>query len=364
MGSSASALVLEAPRRFEQRLLDLPDVSDDDGILRIEACGLCGTDHEQYSGALFGGQPFIPGHEVIGTIEAAGDWALERWGVSVGQRVAVEVFLSCRHCAACLAGEYRRCDRHGLADMVGFTPVERAPGLWGGYATHLYLHPDVLLLPVPDELDPVLATVFNPLGAGIRWGRTVAGTAPGDVVAVLGPGMRGLAALVAAKEADARFVMVTGYGWRDASRLETARRFGADLVVDTALDDPVSALRDAAGALADVVVDVTAKAPAAFVQALSIARAGGTVVVAGTRGSGEIAGFNPDLVVYKELRLIGALGVDAPAYAEALEILAAGRFPFADIDRRIVGFDGLDSLIRSLAGESDEAPPLHGVFQP
>lgn len=362
--TEASALVLEAPRRLEQRDFDPPAVGDDDGILRIEACGLCGTDHEQFSGQLFGGRPFIPGHEVVGTVESAGDRALRRWGVGIGQRVAVEVFLSCRECDECRAGEYRRCRNHGLADMVGFTPVERDPGLWGGYATHLYLHPDVLLLPVPDALDPILATAFNPLGAGIRWGRTVPGTAAGDVVAVLGPGMRGLAAVVAARRVDASFVMVTGFGPRDAERLETARRFGADLVVDTAVDDPVTALRDSTGRLADVVVDVTAKAPAAFTQAISLSRAGGTVVVAGTRGSGDIPGFNPDVVVYKELRIIGALGVDAPAYTEALEILAGGEFPFADIDRRVVGFDGLDDLIRSLAGESDKTPPLHGVFRP
>ena len=59
--------------------------------------------------------------------------------------------------------------------MYGFQGTEVPPGLWGGYATHHYLGPDSLLLPVPDGLDPVLATVFNPLGAGIQWGVTVPG---------------------------------------------------------------------------------------------------------------------------------------------------------------------------------------------
>ena len=89
--------------------------------------------------------------------------------METGDRVAVEVFQSCRACDACRAGIYRRCIRNGLATMVGFVDVERPPGLWGGYATHLYLGPDSMLLPVPDDLDPVLATMFNPLGAGIRW---------------------------------------------------------------------------------------------------------------------------------------------------------------------------------------------------
>src|SRR5439155_166103 len=81
-------------------------------------------------------------------------------------------------------------------------------------------------------LDPVLATAFNPLGAGLRWGATVPGTSKGDVVAVLGPGIRGLSALVAAREAGAGFVLVTGFGPNDALRLEMARRFGADAAID------------------------------------------------------------------------------------------------------------------------------------
>jgi alcohol dehydrogenase len=346
------------------RDLPIPDVGDDDGILEVEACGLCGTDHEQYSGQLYPGRPFIPGHEVVGRIVAAGERAVERWGVGPGQRVAVEVFLSCRECGPCLQGEYRRCERHGLADMIGFAPVDHPPGLWGGYATHLYLAPDVLLLPVPDTLDPVLATAFNPLGAGIRWARTVPGTREGDVVVVLGPGMRGLSAVVAAREAGARFVMVTGHGERDRDRLETARRFGADLAVDVAVEDPVAALRDAAGALADVVVDVTAKAPAAFAQAIGLARPGGTIVVAGTRGSPDVPGFSPDLIVYKELRIMGTLGVDAPAYRDALDLLAGGRYPFADVSREVVGLDDLEPLLATLAGETDATPPLHGVVKP
>ena len=94
--------------------------------------------------------------------------------------------------------------------------------------------------------------------------------------------------------------MVTGLGPRDAERLALAPAFGADLAVD-----------------------VTAKAPAAFAQAVALARPAGTVVVAGTRGWGSGApGFSPDAVVLKELRVLGALGVDATAYRAALEMLA------------------------------------------
>ena len=341
----------------------LPEVGVDDGLLRVEACGLCGTDHEQYTGDLVAGFEFIPGHETVGVIESVGSAAASRWGVEVGDRVAVEVFQSCRRCEACRRGEYRMCSAHGITDMYGFVPVTKHPGLWGGYAQYQYLSPDTMLHVVPADLDPVVATVFNPLGAGIRWGATLPGTSSGDVVAVLGPGIRGLCACAAAKEAGAGFVMVTGKGRRDAGRLAAGERFGADTTVDVDTDDPVAALQRATGGLADVVVDVTAKAPEALAQGIALARPGGTVVLAGTRGASGSAGFPADLVVFKELRILGALGVDAPAYRAALDLLASGTYPFAELPRRSVGFDGVGTLLDAMGGLGSE-PPVHGVLEP
>ena len=356
--------MLESPRRLVRRELPLPEVGDDDALMRVEACGLCGTDHEQFTGVLPSGLPFVPGHESVGVIEAIGERAAERWRVAAGDRVAVEVFQSCRRCDECRSGEYRRCRLHGLGDMYGFVPVDKPPGLWGGYATHQYLARDSMLLRVPPGLDPVTATLFNPLGAGIRWGATVAGTTAGDVVAVLGPGVRGLSVLVAAREVGAGFVMMTGRGPSDHSRLEVARRFGAELTVDVEEQDPVAALRHATGALADVVVDVTAKAPAAFAQAVGLVRVGGTVVVAGTRGTADTPGFRPDDVVYKEVRILGALGVDTPAYEKALELLAGGRYPFDDLPRRTARLDDVAALLTDMSGEGSAAPPMHAVVVP
>jgi alcohol dehydrogenase len=158
--------------------------------------------------------------------------------------------------------------------------------------------------------------------------------------------------------------MVTGRGARDKQRLAVARDFGADLVIDTTEADPVRALRDATNGLADVVVDVTAKAPEAFAQAVALARPAGTVVVAGTRGTAGPPDFWPDHIVFKELRIVGALGVDSAAYRAALDLLATGRYPFTELPRRVAGLDEAERLIQSLAGESDEQPPIHGVIAP
>ena len=360
----ATALVLEGPGRLSRREFALPEIADDDALLRVEACGLCGTDHELYSGRLeWPEYGFVPGHETVGVIEEIGRTASERWGVARGDRVAVEIFQSCRSCGRCRAGDYKHCERHGPGEMYGFLPVDRAPGIWGGYATHHYLAPDSMVLPIPAGLDPVVATFFNPLGAGVKWVTQVGALQPGEVVAILGPGVRGIASVIAAKHMGAAFVMVTGYGSRDAARLEVASRLGADLVVDTSVADPVEALRAAIGRGADLVVDVTANAPSAFAQCLDLADSGGRVVVAGVRGPGEVKGFVPDLILTKELQIKGTMGMDIAAYRPALELLVAHAEEIAGLPRQTAGFGAAADLLDVMAG-SGSAPPLHAVLVP
>ena len=84
-----------------------------------------------------GGLACVPGHGAVGITDATGSQAVSGWGVAAGDRGAVEVFQSCRQCAQCSAGDYRRCVRHGIGDMYGFVAVDRPPGLWGGYAMAL-----------------------------------------------------------------------------------------------------------------------------------------------------------------------------------------------------------------------------------
>jgi alcohol dehydrogenase len=360
----ATALVLEAPRRLVRRELPIPDVDDDDGLLRVEACGLCGTDHELFTGALPWPAGFIPGHETVGIVDAIGAGAARRWGVEAGDRVAVASRPACRSCSRCLRGDLHACVAYTGTDAYGLIAVDRPPGLWGGYATHHYLRPESVLHRVPVGLGSVEASLFNPLGAGIAWAVDLPGTAPGDVVAVLGPGIRGISAVAAAKAAGAAFVMVTGWGPGDARRLDLAGAVGADLTVDTSTADPVEALQGAAGRLADVVVDVTAKAPAAFAQALAMAGRDGRVVIAGVRGGDVTLTFSPDLITNRALHVIGASGVSATAHEQAFDLLAGGGFPAARIPRRTAGFGEMARLLSTMAGEEGPDLPVHAVFVP
>jgi threonine dehydrogenase-like Zn-dependent dehydrogenase len=168
------AMVQTAPRRLEPRELPVPEVRDDTAILRVEACGICGSDYEQYEGVLRTPLPVIPGHEPLGRIEAIGDAAARRWGVDVGDRVAVETMLSCRFCDACLAGRYHLCRTRRIYSYI---PLAEEPGLWGAYSEYMWLDAGSILHKIDAALPARSAVLFNPLGAGFRWAVELPGRA-------------------------------------------------------------------------------------------------------------------------------------------------------------------------------------------
>ena len=205
----ARAAVQVDDRRIEIDEFELPKIGPDAGLLRLEACGMCGSDVEQYDGAfrqLGLRYPVIPGHEPVGYIEEVGDEAARRWGVRRGDRVAVEPVLGCGHCRACLTGAYRRCrtGRPGTAiASYAFIPTSEAPGLWGGYAEYMYLDPHTVMHKIAADLPIELVALYQPIAAGIRWAVQEPGTKIGDTVVIL-------ASVVAAREAGAAQIIVTG----------------------------------------------------------------------------------------------------------------------------------------------------------
>src|SRR3990172_11033515 len=109
MGRVSKAVVQTAPRCLEMRELPLPAIGPEDGLLQVEACGICGSDYEQFQGALPVRFPVIPGHEPVGRIVELGDEAARRCGVQVGDRVAVETLIPCGFCRNCVRGACRLC---------------------------------------------------------------------------------------------------------------------------------------------------------------------------------------------------------------------------------------------------------------
>lgn len=353
---SALAAVLTAPRTIEMRELPLPDVGADDGLLEVEACGLCGTDYEQWQGHIVGwggGMPIIPGHEIIGRIGKVGAAAARRWQVKEGDRIALEPIIPCGHCQHCLTGSYTRCQSdlgYGL-----YCSTSRAPVLWGGYATHVYLHPRAVLHKLPADVPPDVMTLFNPLSNSIRWVCEAGGLQAGSTIVIEGPGQRGLLAILAARHAGAAQIIITGTS-ADAARLAVAAELGAQTInVDT--EDPVARVAELTGGrLADMVLDVSAGAIEPIIQAVDMVRRGGKIVLAGLKGNRPLTGFMTDKVVFREIQLIGVLSAGWTSTELAIDLVRrADRAELEKLCTHTYGLPEADAAVRVLGREERTA---------
>ena len=353
--AKARAVVQVGDRKFEIQQFDLPRIGIDDALMRVEACGICGSDVDQYDGKLNGllSLPMIPGHEPVGIIEEIGADAARRWGLQAGDRVAVEPTRGCGHCRACKRGDSRNC-RIGRAgakiSVCGFIPTTIAPALWGGMAEFMYLDPEVALHKIAPAVPTELAALYQPIAAGVSWAHRVPGTRIGDNVVIFGAGQRGIACAAAAREAGAEHVAVIARR-QSARRLKLAEEFGADATI-FADEDVVARVRDLTrGEGADVVVDVTAETMAPIPLAVELARPGGTIILAGIKGpDAAIPDLKNDRIFSKELTIRGVKNADFDSFAVAVKLIESRKYPFEKMHTHSFALDDIDLAIRTLAG--------------
>lgn len=331
--TKARATVQVGPRKYEVQDFEIPEIEAGDALIRVEACGLCGSDVDQYDGKLdaMGLRfPVIPGHEPIGLIEKIGTEAARRWSLQEGDRVAVEPTLGCGRCRACMTGNYRRCrvGRPGVRlAAFGFIPTTIKPALWGGLADYMYLDANAAVHKISREIPSELAVLFQPLAAGISWAHREPNTRVGDTVVVFGAGQRGLTSVVAAREAGAAAIFVIARR-QSGHRLALAREFGADETIFSDEDVTQRVRELTRGEGADVVVDVTAETVAPIPAAVDLAKPGGTIVLAGVKGPGvHLQGLEHDRIFAKELTIKGVKNADYTSFETAIKLIESGKYP-------------------------------------
>lgn len=323
MGKTEAA-VLEAPRRIRMRDFGLPEIDEGTGVLRVEVAGICsGTDSKLYEGKLNNPWPIIPGHEIVGVIESIGAPLAEANGVQAGDRVILRGS-RCGRCAACRSGDWRFC-----AGNVGYglrRSADVPPGLWGGYARHVFLAPGAVLRRIDLGLPAERALLATVLANGIHWTLHQGGVRLGTSVVVQGVGQQGIAAVIACHQAGAQPIVAVGLA-ADERRLELARFFGADEALRGDRDDVVGTVREITGGrMADVVVEVTGSRDS-FPQAVQIVRTGGTIVYANVVGREARTAVSMDELVYKQIRVQGVYSKTPEAVELALAYLEKDRVP-------------------------------------
>ena len=315
MATIMKAVRLEAVGSIALRQVDKPDIGPDELLVRVEACGVCGTDRHLFHGEFPCTPPVTPGHEFSGIVEAIGTSVS---GFAVGDRVTGDPNIACGRCAHCHAGRVNLCSNL------------RAIGIHrdGGFAEYLAL-PQKQAFILPAGLKPTHGAFCEPLGCCLH-GVDLAEIGPGSSVVVLGGGVIGLLTVQLARLAGANTIILST---RQASRRALARDLGATATVDPTAGDVVDAIAGPAG-LAPGGVDVVfecAGVRETVEQSMRLARAGGTIVIVGVTPQGMKAEFEPFDLLFRELRVLGSF-LNPYTHRRAAELIASGAI---EIDRLI-----------------------------
>lgn len=314
--------------------VDEPTVRPGHVKIAVTACGICGSDLHEYLGGPIGRPfeephprtgafgPVTMGHEGVGTVVEVGEGVLR---LAVGQRVVTEALRGCGTCPPCREGLQNLCqtlDIMGSSSDGAMAPFVVVPEAW----THA----------VPDHLSDETAVLAEPLAVAIRSiGR--GDVRAGDDVVVFGAGPIGLMTILALRVAGARQIIVSEPSGR---RADSARRAGADVVLDpTQVDVVATILELTEGRGADVALD-TAGVDASFAAAYLCIRRQGTVVsVAAWEHPTE---FHPLVLLATEATITGSLGYGIRDFPFALKLLADGKL---DVDWMITASVDLEDAV-------------------
>lgn len=258
--------------------------------LAIEACGICHSDTFTQTGAFPGaGFPRVPGHEVIGVIEALGP---DVSGWNLGERVGVGWHGGrCNHCEPCRRGEFFACERAGVTGLTHD----------GGYAEHALARATALAR-VPAALDAIEAAPLMCAGLTTFNALRNCDARPGDLVAVLGMGGLGHLAVQYASRMGFRTVVIA----RGGDKEPMSRRLGGALYVDSTAQDPAAELQKLGGARVVIATVTDGDAMTAVLGGLGV---NGRFMVLGASGPLSVA---PGLLISGRRSVVGWYSGTAP----------------------------------------------------
>ena len=317
-----------------------PAPGPDGAVVRVEATGLCRSDWHGWMGhdpdiRRF---PHVPGHELAGVVEAVGA-QVARW--APGDRVTVPFVCACGTCRQCVAGHHQICDRQ---TQPGFTH-------WGSFAELTAVDwADVNLVALPGELEfDAAAALGCRFATAYRAVLQVGRVSGGEWVAVHGCGGVGLSAVMIAAAVGARVIAVDV----SAPALSRAREAGAELAVPAGTD-----VRELTGGGAHASLDAIGSEAACAASIAGLRKRGRHVQVGLLPEPPRVP---MDLVIARELELLGSHGMAAHAYPEMLALVQAGRLrPGQLVSSRIA----LEQAPQALAAMSGASPAGITVIRP
>ena len=293
------AVVIEEPNRVAVKQIADPTPLPTEAVVKVEACGICGTDIHVLRGEFAPTRyPIVPGHEFCGEVMAIGG---EVRNVKVGDFVAVDPSLFCGHCRQCRAGRFNLCENWNAIGV----------GSANGASAEFVAVPSANAFRLPSDMPRHWGALVEPLSCAVH-GLDMVDVKVADDYLIYGAGTMGLLLAQLAKDAGASRVEMVE---RNPKRHELARRLAADRVGATAdeLDRPQGW---------DVVIDATGVVPAIEDGIRRVAR-GGTFLMFGVANADATATFSPFRVYNDEIKIVGSMAV-LHSFERALALLARG----------------------------------------
>ena len=317
------AVVIEKPNSMSVSKIDDPTPSAGEAVIKVEACGICGTDIHVLRGEFAPTRyPIVPGHEFCGEVVAV---ANDVKNVKVGDFVAVDPSLFCGHCRQCRRGKFNLCENWNATGV----------GSANGASAEFVAVPSANAFQLPPEMPRHWGALVEPLSCAVH-GLDQVDLRVADNYLIYGAGTMGLLLAQLAKDSGASQLDMVE---RNPKRHDLAKRLAADRIAVSAdeLDRPQGW---------DVVIDATGVVPAIEDGLKRVAR-GGTFLMFGVANADATATFNPFKIYNDEIKIIGSMAV-LHSFERALTLLAKGvidseamitnRFPLDEYSKAIDTF--------------------------
>lgn len=329
MSRSMKALVYEGPRKLALQQVPVPEPGPGQVLLRTKAVGICGSDVHGYLG-LTGRRipPMVMGHEVAAEIVAVGPevrWGSEEGGLAPGRRYAVNPLITCGECQFCRCGHDNLC-----VHRIGLGMMSTA-----GAMSEYFVAPAANLVPLPDDVDPVVGALAEPMAVGSHAVALMdrylhGGVRAGETIAVIGAGVIGLSVVAALAARGLRSVVVCDVRSDRLARLRALAPWVT--TVDTSGESWESVrARHAPEGFAGVFEAVGR--PATAQGSVELTRPLGVVVWIGN--SEPIVSVPMQQVVTQEIRIIGSYGFTAQEFRESVGRLRELAWLEGVVDKRV-----------------------------
>ena len=324
------AVRLEAIGKIFTREVEMPAPGPEDLLVRVEACGICGTDRHLLHGEFPCKPPVTLGHEFCGIVEALGNGVS---GFAIGERITGDPNIHCGRCDMCQAGRVNLCRNL------------RAIGIHrdGGFAGYVVV-PQSQAYALPAGLNPMHGAFCEPLACCVH-GVDMARIKTGASVIVLGGGVIGMLVVQLARLAGAACVVMAT---RQASKRKLAEELGATASLDPTEVNAVQRLTAPGGLApggADVVIECAGVADTVAL-APRLARSGGTVVILGVLPQGAKVEIEPFDILFREIAILGSF-INPHTHKRASDMIASGVIKVDPLISRTVTLDEAPDVIRN-----------------